>query len=230
MKYIVKSIEPRELVEHRATPGADFDGCPKESIRDSLIAEQKGLCAYCLSRISPDWNQILRKCKTEIEHYRSQDANPDLHLTYTNLLGVCHGNAGQGKHKFHCDKSKDLLENKPKLPLTLNPLYQSCERITCFDRQGRINSDDPVIRKDIEVLNLNEQALVNNRKAVITEIYRRLKDRHNKRTGHSSGNWKSQIIRKELSHWSNPINNQFKEFCQTAIYFLNRELAKVHER
>lgn len=227
MKFIVKNSEPRELIEHRATPGANFDGSPKEVVRNSLIEEQRGVCAYCLSRISNEWVPDLKKFKTEIEHYLSQDSRPDLSMTYTNMLGVCNGNDGQGEHKLHCDKSKDLRKNKARLPLTLNPLDRNCEDFTFYTRQGFIDSDTPEKKKDIEVLNLNEQTLVNNRKAVIEAVYKKLIDEHKRQTGHQTGNWKSRLIRQELRNWSDPIRNQYREFCQTAIYFLNKELAKV---
>ena len=210
MKFIVKNGEPRELIEHRATPGANFDGSPKEVIRNSLIEEQRGVCAYCLSRISNEWVPDLKKFKTEIEHYLSQDSRPDLSMTYTNMLGVCNGNDGQGEHKLHCDKSKDLKKNKASLPLTLNPLDRNCEAFTFYTRQGVIDSDTPEKKKDIEVLNLNEQTLVNNRKAVIEAVYQRLIEEHKKQTNPRTGSWKIRLIRQELRNWSDPMRNQYK--------------------
>lgn len=147
MKFIEKNAEPPELIEHRATPGADFDGSPKSEIRKSLIKEQKGICAYCLSRITEEWVLALNKYKTEIEHYRSQESNPELSMSYNNMLGVCNGNDGQGQHKLHCDKSKDLKNNKASLPLTLNPLDRNCEQSILYTRQGLIDSHTPEKKK-----------------------------------------------------------------------------------
>ncbi len=52
MRTILKGREPASLTEHRATPGADYDGYrDKDTLRAHLVAEQRGLCCYCLSRI-----------------------------------------------------------------------------------------------------------------------------------------------------------------------------------
>jgi len=108
MKHIVKSSEPMSLTTYSSTPNANFDDCNKEDIRKSLLQEQGALCAYCMQRISNEWDSKLRKFKAEIEHYKSQDEYPVLNLKYSNMLGVCNGNAGNPIHKQHCDKSKDL--------------------------------------------------------------------------------------------------------------------------
>jgi len=235
MKYIIKKTETKSLREYRSTPNADFNNCPKDDIRISLIDEQKGLCAYCMSRISNEWNPELGKYKTEIEHYKSQDTfngengSEDLRLIYSNMLGVCNGNAGNQQHKLHCDKSKDLAKNKQFLPLTINPLNLNCEQLIYFTKYGEITSDNPLIKRDLDVLNLNEPDLVKKRKTIIDSIFTNLKNAHHKQVKNQKekqAEWKIKSIKNELKKWEKLTGNLYEEYCQVAIYHLNKELKR----
>jgi len=240
MKYIIKQPEPVSLRTYRSTLNATFESCPKDDIRTSLIEEQKGICAYCMSRISNDWNSILGKYKTEIEHYKSQDifngqnGTEDLRLKYSNMLGVCNGNAGNPQHKLHCDKSKDLERNKPLLPLTINPLNSNCEQLIHFNYLGEVTSENPIIKRDlIDVLNLNEPDLVKKRKIIIDEIKNNLIRLHNKQAKNQKEkltDWKIKNIKSEIKNWKALTDNQYKEYCQVAIYYLKKELKRYENK
>ncbi len=219
MKYIVKAREPKELIEYRAKPDACFDNCPAEvkyAMRQQLIEEQHGLCAYCMARINDEWNEKLQKFRTEIEHYLPQSAHAINDLDYSNLLGVCNGNAGYPKHKQHCDKSK------ADQTIIVNPLRPDCETHTIFNRSGEITSTIKEIEADLaKTLNLNEQTLVKNRQVVIQHLYESL-SRICQR-----GNTKLKAIKKLIDYWQAIENKMLKEYCQTAIFFLNKEFEDV---
>ena len=54
MRSIAKGSEPESLRSFRAGGGryGDFPEAPKQKLRESLVAEQRGLCCYCMSSIS----------------------------------------------------------------------------------------------------------------------------------------------------------------------------------
>jgi len=85
MKYIIKAKEPKALrLYTTTTPHANYSFSAKSEIRENLLLEQRGICAYCVQRISVDRDEELNRYKTEIEHYKSQDAFPGLALDYKN--------------------------------------------------------------------------------------------------------------------------------------------------
>lgn len=233
MKYIVKTTEPISLTTYRiSTPNPNFNSCDKDAIRLSLIKEQGAICAYCMQRISDRWDSKLKKFKTEIEHYKSQDTYdgtnglPDLRLNYTNMLGVCNGNAGNPVHKQHCDKSKDFLKNKDYLPLTIDPLNKNCERLIEYTASGKISSKNPTINHDLNVvLNLNEENLVKNRKkaidfavqSIISSISKHKKDK----------SWTKSIILQEKKKWEFLNNSAYTPFCQAVINYLDKRLNRI---
>lgn len=103
MRTIIKGPEPHSLAEYRHTPGASFDDYPdKPALRISLVAEQRGLCCYCLQRIQPQ----IGAMKIEHWHSRAPGRYPAEQLDYSNLLGACMGNQGQPWDHQHCDTRK----------------------------------------------------------------------------------------------------------------------------
>ncbi len=229
MKHIIKTAEPVSLTTYRSTPNANFDDCNKEDIRLSLINEQGAICAYCMQRISNQWESKLRKFKTEIEHYKSQDVYngengfPDLRLNYTNMLGVCNGNAGKPIHKQHCDKSKDFEANKQYLPLTINPLNLNCQELIEYKASGKISSKNPTINRDLNiVLNLNEEDLVKNRKKAIDTAVQSIMTKipRNRR----ANDWNKSVIREEKEKWITLYNSGYNQFCQAVIFYLDKKI------
>jgi uncharacterized protein (TIGR02646 family) len=223
MKHIVKNSEPISLTKYRSTPNANFESCNKEDIRMSLIQEQGAICAYCMQRISLEWDKKLDKPKAEIEHFKSQNEFPELSLKYSNMLGVCNGNAGKPTHKQHCDKSKDSNRNKQFLPVTINPLIVDCEKKIEYKKNGKIFSKNEIINRDLDiVLNLNEPNLVKNRQnaidfavqSIISSIPKNRKDQ----------TWNKADIKKELVKWKTLYNSEYLPFCQAVIYFLEKEI------
>ena len=105
MVFIQKGPAPASLTSYLATnPTATYDNLKsnkniKIDIYNSLIAEQYGLCAYCMTRIL--YNPITDR-NIQIEHYipqsdstlvagSSQTLGQIKSLDYTNMLGVCDG-------------------------------------------------------------------------------------------------------------------------------------------
>ena len=212
MRNIVKSTEPKSLETHRCTPYAYYDDNfkDKQSLRESLVAEQRGLCCYCMQRIVANFDAM------KIEHWQSQEIFPDRQLGYSNLLGACLGGEGKPPKLQHCDtrKRSHVLSKNPA------DLEHDVERTIQYDKEGTIRSTDPVFDHEInEVLNLNVPILKNNRKAILRGLITE---------GPKHGNWNNNWLEKKLEEWSGASNDgQLHEYCQVVVYWLRKRLRQV---
>jgi len=92
MRSIQKGHEPGTLTRHRNSAHADYENyAAKDTLRVSLVTEQRGLCCYCLSRIRANAQAM------KIAHWHSQDRYPAEQLDYQNLLGACKEMRGSAK-------------------------------------------------------------------------------------------------------------------------------------
>jgi uncharacterized protein (TIGR02646 family) len=208
MRTIIKGREPGSLSRHRFTPYANYENYKdKDTLRASLVSEQRGLCCYCLSRI--------RIQPMKIEHWHSQDRYPAEQLDYGNLLGACLGNEGQpGKHQ-HCDTRKGNSE------LSRNPANPRCRvsDLIRFEADGRIISDDKAFNDELtDVLNLNEAFLKNNRRATLEAFEGALLKR---------GNLTRIALEKGLRWWNGESHaGDLEPFCEVIVYWLQKRLAR----
>lgn len=150
MRHIQKRRAPALLTNYRASPGAKYDGDSgfppvKESIRQALVTEQRGLCCFCEKRIVPSASGM------RIAHRIPQSTSPDLDLDWANLLGACTGN--EGKTPTHCDVAQH------DTPLELDPT-QAAHCATLRFEQARLVSTRASFTDEIErVLALNTDLL-----------------------------------------------------------------------
>lgn len=211
MRAIYKSHEPASLAEHRCQASADYNNYKdKDTLRQSLFAEQRGLCCYCLSRIRPLPGQI------KIEHWHCQDNYPAEQLDYGNLLGACLGNEGQPRGQQYCDtrKGNERLSRNPA-----NPAHQ-IEQFVRFEGDGRISSNDAAFDAELNgVLNLNAKFLQNNRKAVLDAFKLTLVKRDN---------LPRQTLERWLKEWNGETHiEELEPFCQVVVYWLRKRLARA---
>lgn len=212
MKHIVKGKEPQSLLEHRLQPYADYDNYrEKDELRESLLTEQGHICCYCMGRIV--------KNKMKIEHWQPQSSYPNLQLAYPNLLGACEGNQGGRKDLQHCDTKKGESE------ITINPTdpIKKCDRLIKYSSNGRIYSDDVTIDEELNnVLNLNQETLIKNRKAVLDSLIRYLNKKYPDKS------WTIEILTKEIAKLTQlNQDSQYQPYCQVAISYLNKKLSSV---
>src|SRR6185437_8026347 len=133
MRSIIKSREPASLTEHRAGEHCDYNNfAAKDELRAALVKEQRGLCCYCMSRVSAS------AAAMKIEHWRCQSRYEDLQLSYQNLLAACLGGHGQPENLQHCDtrKGESDLKFNPA-----SPTHRIEQRIR-FEADGAIASND----------------------------------------------------------------------------------------
>lgn len=207
MKQIKKNKEPGSLIAHRKTAHANYDNYPqKDELRISLHNEQGGICCYCLGYIEPESSAM------KIEHFKCQEDFPEHQLEYWNLLGACKGGEGQSGHLQHCDtyKGKKVLNFYPPNP---NP---NIEDLINYGNDGSVTSPNINLQREInEVLNLNVNYLVNNRKAALDGF----------KTGLSKykSPLKKSTLQKWLEDWS---GNQgpYRPYCMVVAYWIKKRL------
>ncbi|MFT4302811.1 MAG: hypothetical protein QM579_13795 [Desulfovibrio sp.] len=205
------------LRKHRSTPNTNYDNCPKDLLKNSLLQEQNFLCAYCMSRITEH--------TMSIEHWKCRSQHPNLELSYQNLLAVCDGNEGNPPCKQHCDTRKgdsDLMYNPA------NKDHHERLKIRYLRNTGKIESADKAFcielgdtEKGSEgILNLNHQQIMNNRRAVIASVERAMN-----KLPHDA---KKAQIRALLNAWNSvDAQGMLPEYAGVAIYFLKKRLERA---
>ena len=123
-----------------------FDSMDKSIIREALIAEQHGLCAYCMKRIRNDQDMVIEHlCPISDKKHA---------LDFQNMLGCCDGGRREESkgRVLCCDASKKNIE------ITLNPFNKSMMEDIMFTKDGRIKtkSGNKKIENELNnVLHLN---------------------------------------------------------------------------
>ncbi len=157
-------------------------GNGKTEIRDNLYPLQKGLCVYC--------EEQLDKYGFHIEHILSKDKNHRLTFEYTNLSLSCmkkldelEKNYGITKESRSCGHSILKSENQYIEILFIKPTEKKCNLLFSYISNGKItysiNSSDfnkLRINHTIKVLNLDCRRLERDRREILEEIYKAVKD------------------------------------------------------
>lgn len=147
----------------------------KASLQHTLVADQRGLCAFCMSRIKPHGyrSELHHLGGMKIEHFYAREHEPRRMFDWDGLLGVCGGESrGLDGLVEHCDTSR-----KSK-PLSIHPAraLPDPERAFVYRSDGFITADSasPGALEDLQTLNLNAKHLVRNRKEVIDALRQKL--------------------------------------------------------
>jgi uncharacterized protein (TIGR02646 family) len=210
VRAIRKVGEPDSLTRHRLAASADYENyAGKDDLRAALVAEQRGVFCYCLSRIGATSSAM------KIEHWHCRDNYSAEQLKYSNLLGACLGNHGQPPKSQHCDTRKgnsDLSRNRA------NPAHR-VEDLVRFPPGGKIESDDPDFNREIDdILNLNVAFLKNNRKATLDGFIGGITKR---------GRWTRATLQNSLREWNGESHSDaLRPFCQVVVYWLRKRLAR----
>lgn len=214
MRAIAKGVEPPSLATHRAVAGSNYGTYMDRGVlRGALVAEQRGLCCYCMMRITND------PLTTKIEHWLSQQLHPEVDLDYRNLLGACRGGEGQPSHKQHCDTRKANRELKWN---PAEPLHQIEARVF-YATDGAICSTDEEFNVQLnDVLNLNLDRLKNNRRAVLDAVIQWWKAEKARLGG--------PLPRERFVRRRNAIlagHADLNPYCQIAIWWFDLRLTRM---
>ena len=147
---IRKSQEWKEIKEDdiKAIRRVFDTGFPKNEVKEILLHEQRGICAYCMRRIHLDNH-------SRVEHLVPLSKNKEKAIDYNNLLGVCDGGekvTGDSGHVLCCDAHKKETE------MELSPLNKVQMDKIAYDKDGKIYTEprDVDMERDInDVLLLN---------------------------------------------------------------------------
>lgn len=168
MRQINKSAEPAELTawkaQNRALPNycyASLTAAHRLTIRTALVTEQRGLCAYTGRRID------VESC--HIEHLRPQaHCGNGEDIDYRNLVaGVPAPNTPQLPYGAHKKADWPTIADEH---LFVSPLSNGCAGRFSFRLNGEVaarNAADNAAVQTIDRLGLNNQALIQLRKAAI---------------------------------------------------------------
>lgn len=195
------------MTQHRQQPHADYDNyADKAALRQALVAEQRGLCCYCQSRIRATPEGM------KIEHWQCQADHPGRQLDFGNLHGACLGGHGRPEREQHCD----TLKGNNGLCFSVCDSAHPIERHIRFLGDGKISADDAAIDAAINVvLNLNLPRLVSNRKAVLAAFQQRLQD--GRRLDPAC----------ELPRWDGSEPGDLPEFAQVVVYWVRKKQARA---
>ncbi len=162
MIHIQKGEEPAFMVEFKKkNPKKTYDSKEftqyRPLLKKVLVKEQKGICAYCCTKITEE--------KSHNEHIEPR--NPGKYsssrsLDYYNIVASCNNPNTCGKIKG----------NKYDAEKFISPLSQDCADKFKYYPDGIMEGDEYTIN----LLNLNEYSLTNARKAIYWEMKSLSKD------------------------------------------------------
>lgn len=111
-----------------------FDQLDKDEIRQALLREQHGLCAYCMKRI-----RFIPRSSPGIDHWIPLHKDKEAALSYANFHAVCFGGSELGAAHYVgcCDKVKDSDEDAPNLHIS--PLNRKMMQNIRYDKNGIIS-------------------------------------------------------------------------------------------
>ena len=219
-----KNIEEGDTDAIRQVFDHDF---PKNDVKEILIHEQKGLCAYCMRRIRVDSH-------SRVEHFVSLSADKEKAIDYSNMLGVCDGGASIVERQGHilcCDA------HKKELPLCTSPLNKNQMDKIAYKPDGTIYTEpkDDAMEKDInEILLLNgERKKDGSVRDTSTEILKGRRDAYARarlmmETLNRSGKCTSSSVKKIID---NLLNKQEREeFAGVKLYYFGKKYAALRRR
>jgi uncharacterized protein (TIGR02646 family) len=160
----------------------DWEGlgaADRAALRDALVRDQGGLCAYCQQRITIDDDPATGLTRMKIEHWAARSVSGGRPFVWSHLLGVCIGRSrnveGAGERfEMHCDTSRGNRR------LFLHPVEQQGpdprEHLR-YTANGRVEAValDRRVQDDIQILNLNARRLVRARSAAFDVAWQQLR-------------------------------------------------------
>lgn len=217
MILIQKSAEPKSLTEYKKQPYANYDGCDKEPIKESLLKEQGYICAYCMKRIRNIHEMTIEHYKLQNPQDEAESSRKDT-LDYNNMLGVCLGNRGNPKKAQTCDA------HRGNTPLTISPFIKASIDKIVYGTEGRIYSKDPEIDFDLnDTLNLNCEFsyLIHSRKQAVDALKKFLYK------SQPQGQWSRSLLQKIKEQYMNGSSDGKKpEYLGIILFYIEKYLKR----
>lgn len=226
---IRKSEEWKEIKEDdteaiRRVFDTDF---PKNEVKETLLHEQHGICAYCMRRIHVDSH-------SRVEHLVPLSKNKEKAIDYNNMLGVCDGGekvTGDSGHVLCCDAHKKETE------IELSPLNKVQMDKIAYDKDGKIYTKprDAAMERDInDVLLLNGiQKKDGTVRDTSTELLKGRRDAYDRarrmmNTLNVKGKCTSSVIKKLMEELYN--SDEREEYVGVKLYYFRKKYNSLVRR
>lgn len=129
---LTRPEDPMQRKGYGDTLRSYFDQMPKNEIRETLLEEQRGLCCYCMRRISKPED-------VRIEHWFPLSEARETAIDYQNFLGSCYGVYSENQQPCSCcDKKKGGTKIK------IDPRNQWMMDCIKYESDGTLYFDAPV--------------------------------------------------------------------------------------
>lgn len=205
---------PASLDVHRRAGLVYADYRYKDELRGALVAEQRGLCCYCMGPITAAADKV------KIEHWHSQSRYPSEQLSYSNLLAACQGGLGRPHHLQHCDTRKGNRDVKFN---PADPRHAVEAQIFYALADGRIRSADAEFDTQLDnVLGLNLPKIMRQRKARITAIIRwheTYRDKHQRSAPRD-------VLERKRRQLTSDTQRTLPAYSPVDVWWLNQRLAR----
>ena len=184
MRHIEKGPAPEAFEAWKRQANNDWEPTwsalqnpEKQAVKDALVTEQGGLCAYCCRRIE------ATPRSSHIEHVASRQARPNLALAYENFVASCPGEPEPedepepvSRGAQTCGHHKGEWYDPDRF---VDPREPACEQAFSFMGNGRTRVADAAPRPEaaqetIRRLNLDCSSLRRQRARVLGEELDRL--------------------------------------------------------
>ena len=165
MRRIIKNEPPEFWLEYKKSHAdSKYDDLDRteegkqfrRSLRKHLLEQQGNLCCYCCREIAK-----ASPSSSHIEHIKPRSLYPKESMNYDNLLVSC-------ENRKTCGTKKGGHYNAETF---ISPTMEDCEKHFIYTNEGRIVGADVAANDTIEILNLNEGSLVNERKNLLNECF-----------------------------------------------------------
>jgi len=134
----------------------------RANLATEILTEQNSLCIYCEKSVE----DYPKNC--HIDHFKKRDLFPNETLNYNNLIISCN-------EERRCAKYKDKHISREDYNRFINPVIENPEDFLEYTFYGELEpksnlSESDIVKAEftIEILNLNDRSLVEERKNFIS--------------------------------------------------------------
>ena len=200
---------------------------PKNEVKEILLHEQHGICAYCMRRIRMDSH-------SRVEHLVPLSKHKDKAIDYMNMLGVCDGGEKVTDNQGHilcCDAHKKETE------IELSPLNKVQMDKIAYDKDGRIftepkDADMETAINDVLLLN-GIQKKDGTVRDTSTELLKSRRDayaraRRMMNTLNVKGKCTSAVIKKLMEELHNSVERE--EYVGVKLYYFRKKYNSLLRR
>lgn len=200
---------------------------PKNEVKEILLHEQHGICAYCMKRIRMDSH-------SRVEHLVPLSKDKDKAIDYMNMLGVCDGGEKVTDNQGHilcCDAHKKETE------IELSPLNKVQMDKIAYDKDGRIFTEPKDVAMETainDVLLLNGiQKKDGTVRDTSTELLKGRRDAYDRarrmmNTLNAKGKCTSAVIKKLMEELFN--SDEREEYVGVKLFYFRKKYNSLLRR